>query len=229
MKNLIFLAGIALVMLASCKATSTMTTTPKTITSDDDKVFYSLGSSVAEYYKSQGLDSLDYEAFMMGVRDVFEGDSLKVSDQDSRKLLNSFFTALKEKQATAMKAEGEAFLAENAKKEGVVSLPSGLQYKVLKMGDGPKPGPTDKVKTHYHGTLIDGTVFDSSVQRGEPISFPVNGVIRGWTEALQLMPVGSKWVLYIPYNLAYGERGAGQQIAPYSALVFEVELLDIEK
>ncbi len=124
--------------------------------------------------------------------------------------------------------EGEKFLAENAKKQGVFTTASGLQYEVIKMGDGPKPKATDKVKTHYHGTLINGKVFDSSVERGEPISFPLANVIPGWTEALQLMPVGSKFRLFIPYQLAYGERGAGADIKPYSALIFEVELLGIE-
>jgi len=126
------------------------------------------------------------------------------------------------------KAEGEAFLAENSKKEGVTTLPSGLQYKIIKPGNGPKPSLTDKVNVHYHGTTIDGQVFDSSVERGEPISFPLNGVIQGWQEGLQLMPVGSKYLLFIPQDLAYGARGAGQAIKPYAALIFEVELLGIE-
>ena len=124
---------------------------------------------------------------------------------------------------------GKDFFAENSKRKDVVTLASGLQYEIITEGNGPKPGPTDKVKTHYHGTLLNGTVFDSSVERGTPLSFPVNRVIKGWTEALQLMPVGSKWKLYIPSHLAYGERGAGAKIKPNAALIFEVELLDIEK
>jgi len=137
---------------------------------------------------------------------------------------------MQEKQEQQTKAQakiGELFLAENAKKDGITVTDSGLQYEIITAGTGEKPTATSRVKTHYHGTLIDGTVFDSSVQRGEPIDFPVNGVIAGWTEALQLMPVGSKWRLYIPHNLAYGERGAGAGIAPFSALIFDVELLDI--
>ena len=137
-------------------------------------------------------------------------------------------SAIAAKKNAGAKEEGEKFLLENKKRSGVMTTASGLQYEVIKMGDGAKPGPTDKVKTHYHGTLIDGTVFDSSVERGEPISFQVNGVIAGWQEALQLMNVGSKYKLYIPYNLAYGERGAGADIKPFSALIFEVELLGIE-
>lgn len=138
-------------------------------------------------------------------------------------------TAAKDVKDKENAAVGEAFLAENATKEGVVVTESGLQYKVVTMGNGQKPSATDKVKVHYHGTLIDGTVFDSSVERGEPIEFPLDGVIKGWTEGLQLMPVGSKYILYIPYQLAYGERGAGEDIPPYSALIFEVELLEIVK
>ncbi|MBT6030609.1 MAG: FKBP-type peptidyl-prolyl cis-trans isomerase [Crocinitomicaceae bacterium] len=124
---------------------------------------------------------------------------------------------------------GKDFFAENSKRKDVVTLASGLQYEIITEGNGPKPGPTDKVKTHYHGTLLNGTVFDSSVERGTPLSFPVNRVIKGWTEALQLMPVGSKWKLYIPSHLAYGERGAGAKIKPNAALIFEVELIEIEK
>jgi FKBP-type peptidyl-prolyl cis-trans isomerase FklB len=123
--------------------------------------------------------------------------------------------------------DGKKFLADNSKRENVITLPSGLQYEIIKAGEGPKPNLEDKVTTHYHGTLIDGTVFDSSVDRGEPASFPVNGVIKGWTEALQLMPVGSKWKLFVPYDLAYGERGTGPQIGPYTTLIFEVELISI--
>ena len=127
------------------------------------------------------------------------------------------------------KQSGKDFFAENSKRKDVVTLASGLQYEIITEGNGPKPGPTDKVKTHYHGTLLNGTVFDSSVERGTPLSFPVNRVIKGWTEALQLMRVGSKWKLYIPSHLAYGERGAGAKIKPNAALIFEVELIEIEK
>ena len=149
--------------------------------------------------------------------------------EEATEWLNKIMEAKEAEKNKALSAEGEAFLAENAKREGVFVTESGLQYEVVTMGEGEKPTAESTVKVHYHGTLIDGTVFDSSVQRGEPIEFPLGGVIKGWTEGLQLMPVGSKFILYIPYQLAYGERGAGELIAPYSALIFEVELLDIVK
>lgn len=193
-----------------------------------DKVSYSLGVNVAENIKQQGLDQINSSAFAKAVEDVYTGGSTQINGVEAQQILQSFFQKQQAAQHSGNKDAGEKFLAENATKEGVVVLPSGLQYKVLKEGTGEKPTASSTVKTHYHGTLIDGTVFDSSVDRGQPISFPVNGVIAGWTEALQLMPVGSKWKLFIPYNLAYGERGAGGKIGPFSALVFEVELLGIE-
>ena len=148
---------------------------------------------------------------------------------DAGQLVNNHLAELKEKKAQAVKGDGEKFLEENKKREGVVTLTSGLQYQILKAGTGEKPLATDKVTTHYHGTFLDGKVFDSSVDRGQPAQFPVNRVIPGWTEALQLMPVGSKWKLWIPYNLAYGEKGYPPKIPPYSALIFEVELISIDK
>ena len=161
-----------------------------------------------------------------------EGKQPEIDLKEAQELLNKFFTKLEEEakaQFAQVREEGEKFLAENAKRANVVTLPSGLQYEIITETIGQKPVATDKVKVHYHGTLIDGTVFDSSVRRGEPATFGVTQVIQGWVEALQLMPVGSKWKLYIPYNLAYGENGAGQMIAPYSTLIFEVELLEIVK
>ena len=142
-------------------------------------------------------------------------------------MIQDYFTKQQAAASEGIIKAGADFLAENGKRKGVTTTKSGLQYEILKKGNGPIPAATDNVETHYHGTLLDGTVFDSSVERGQPISFGVNGVIAGWTEALQLMNVGSKWKLYIPYNLAYGERGAGQSIGPYSTLIFEVELLKI--
>ena len=192
------------------------------------KVGYSLGVNIANSLKSQGLESIDTAAVAKAMGDVFAGRKTELTPQESEAFLKEHFTKLQNQRIEKLSGEGAEFLAKNSMKEGVVTLPSGLQYKILKQGTGAKPGPTDKVKTHYHGTLVDGTVFDSSVERGQPISFPVNGVIKGWTEALQLMPVGSKWELYIPHYLAYGERGQGK-IGPYSALIFTVELLDIEK
>lgn len=157
---------------------------------------------------------------------------LEIDIQEAQQLLNTYFTKLQAEQEVASadkRKAGEEFLKENAKREGVITLKSGLQYEIMVEGNGVIPTAKDKVKVHYHGTLIDGSVFDSSVQRGEPAVFGVTQVIQGWVEALQLMPVGSKWKLFIPYNLAYGERGAGSMIQPYSALIFEVELLDIVK
>ena len=201
-----------------------------------DKVSYSLGVSVASNVKQQGLGEINSKAFAEAVNDVYEGKTTQINPAEAQQTLQAFFQKNQGPQGGDQatgdnglnKAAGEKFLAANAKNPGVVTTASGLQYVIMKAGTGVKPGPTSKVKTHYHGTLIDGTVFDSSVDRGQPISFPVNGVIKGWTEALQLMPVGSKWKLFIPYNLAYGARGAGAKIGPYSALVFEVELLGIE-
>ena len=196
--------------------------------SEIDSVSYSLGVSAGSYYLKQGFDSINTDAFYLGFKNAIKKMDLKVTEEESNAILQAFFQKATETKSSGAKKEGEDFLMENAGKEGVVTLPSGLQYVIIMEGTGLRPQLTDKVKVHYHGTLIDGTVFDSSVDRGEPISFPVNGVIPGWTEGLQLMPVGSKWKLFIPYNLAYGERGAGQNIGPYSALVFEVELIEIE-
>ena len=151
-----------------------------------------------------------------------------MSYDQANAFLDAYLSKIQEAETQKSKSEGETFLAENKKREGVVTLPSGLQYQIVKQGDGPKPKETDKVKVHYEGFLLNGKKFDSSLDRGEPISFPLNQVIQGWTEGLQLMPVGSKYTLYIPYQLAYGEQGAGQFIPPFATLIFEVELLGIE-
>jgi FKBP-type peptidyl-prolyl cis-trans isomerase FklB len=200
-----------------------------------DSVSYAVGVLVAQNFKSQSV-TLNVEMVAKGFASVMTGNKLSMTEAECQNIMNTFMMKNQERQAAENakqffpnKEAGEKFLADNKKKDSVMTTASGLQYKVIKMGAGPKPLATDKVKTHYHGTLIDGTVFDSSVQRGEPVSFPVSGVIPGWVEALQLMPVGSKWKLYIPQELAYGIRGGGQTIKPYSALVFEVELLEIEK
>ena len=157
------------------------------------------------------------------------GDSTWLSDQEAMSAIQAYFTKATEAKGAESKKAGEAFLAENGKKKGITTTASGLQYEVIKMGDGEKPLATDEVTVHYHGTTTDGKVFDSSKERGEPATFPLNGVIAGWTEALQLMPKGSIFKLYLPSNLAYGERGAGEKIPPYAVLIFEVELLDIKK
>ena len=192
-----------------------------------DKISYGLGLSLGQQLKSSGVKELAYADLAAGIQDMLEGNQPKVSFQEAQQAINKFFAELEEKASVAAKAAGEAFLAENAKRPGVKVTASGLQYEVLD-AIGQKPKATDTVRVHYEGTLPDGTVFDSSYKRGEPISFPLNGVIAGWTEGLQLMSVGSKYKLYIPYHLGYGERGAGASIPPYSALVFTVELLGIE-
>ena len=193
-----------------------------------DKISYALGLSMGQNLMGSGVTSLDYADLAAGIKDVLEKNQPQISYQEAQQVLGQFFQELEAKIAGAAKADGEKFLAENAKREGVQVTASGLQYEVLEATIGQKPKATDTVKVHYEGTLIDGTVFDSSYKRGESISFPLNGVIKGWTEGLQLMAVGSKYKFFIPYQLAYGERGAGQQIPPYAALIFTVELLGIE-
>jgi FKBP-type peptidyl-prolyl cis-trans isomerase FklB len=193
-----------------------------------DKISYALGLSMGQNLMGSGVTSLDYADLAAGIKDVLEKNQPQISYQEAQQVLGQFFQELEAKIAGAAKADGEKFLAENKKREGVQVTASGLQYEVLEATIGQKPKATDTVKVHYEGTLIDGTVFDSSYKRGESISFPLNGVIKGWTEGLQLMSIGSKYKFFIPYQLAYGERGAGQQIPPYAALIFTVELLGIE-
>ena len=199
-----------------------------------DKVSYALGLGIGRQLSQMGAVELNIDDFAQAIKDVIAGEKLKVSDSEAQTIVQDFFKKQEEKQRAAAaeagkaaREAGEKYLAENAKKEGVVTLPSGLQYKVLTEGSGKKPKATDKVKCHYEGMLIDGTLFDSSIQRGEPATFPLNGVIAGWTEGLQLMAEGSKYRLFIPYNLGYGERGAGASIPPYAALVFDVELIEV--
>lgn len=193
-----------------------------------DTLSYSVGILIGSNLGQQGLDEVDVSDVAIGLSDAINGSELRISLEEANGILSAYIEAKQAKQMSGAIEAGTAFLAENAKKKGVVTLESGLQYEVITAGDGPKPTLNDKVTTHYHGTLIDGTVFDSSYDRGQPASFPVSGVIAGWTEALQLMPVGSKWRLYVPYDLAYGERGAGGAIKPYSTLIFDVELLSID-
>ncbi len=192
-----------------------------------DSVSYSLGLMMAQNMKQQGIESIDPAVFSKAVDDALKNGTLKIPMAQANKIGQDHMKAQQAKKHEKNIAEGKKFLDENGKRTGVTTLPSGLQYEVLKAGTGNKPAKTDKVSVHYHGTLIDGTVFDSSVDRGQPATFGVTQVIPGWVEALQLMPAGSKWKLYIPYSLAYGERGAGGKIGPYSTLVFEVELLSI--
>ena len=200
--------------------------TTQNMTNSLDSFSYALGVSMAEFYKSQGIKDFNLNMVTQALNDV-KKETAKLSEEQCNNIIMNYMQSIKGEKAAAVKKAGQAFLEENKKRTGVVSLPSGLQYEVIKEGNGPKPALTDTVKVHYHGTLIDGTVFDSSVERGEPISFPVNGVIRGWVEALQLMPQGSKWKLFIPSELAYGDNDAGPVIKGGSTLIFEVELLQV--
>lgn len=196
-------------------------------TNEMDRVSYSLGLSIANNLLSTGIKNINTAAFNDALETVFHGRMPEIMPDEAENILQDYFEKLQDEKGHAAKEAGEKFLAENKQKEGVVCLPSGLQYKILKAGNGSKPGADDTVKCHYEGRLIDGTVFDSSIRRGEPAEFPVSGVIAGWVEALQMMPVGSKWQLYIPAKLAYGSHGAGRSIGPNETLIFDVELLAI--
>lgn len=192
-----------------------------------DKFSYAIGLSLASNLLQSGINNVEIKSLFEAIEDAMTGKQPKISPQEANQVIENYFQDRQENEGAANAAEGEKFLANNKKEEGVIELSSGLQYKILSEGNGEKPKATDKVKCHYHGTLIDGTIFDSSVQRGTPADFPVNGVIKGWIEALQLMPVGSKWRLFIPSDLAYGDQGAGGAIGPKATLIFDVELLEI--
>ncbi|HMH21023.1 MAG TPA: FKBP-type peptidyl-prolyl cis-trans isomerase [Puia sp.] len=194
-----------------------------------DSLSYAIGLSVANFYKQQNITEINNAIVTRAINDVMKKGKVLMDDQQANTCISGYIQKTKSEKASGNKKIGEDFLAANKNKPGVISLPSGLQYAVIKEGTGPKPAATDKVKCHYHGTLIDGRVFDSSVDRGQPIELEVNHVIPGWTEALQLMSVGSKWKLFVPSNLAYGDQQAGPLIAPGSTLIFDVELLDIVK
>ena len=193
-----------------------------------DKVSYALGLSLGNNLLSSGITALNVEKFSKGVQDVLEQNQPEISYQEAQNVINEYFQNLQAKLSEKTIAEGKAFLEENGKRSEVITLKSGLQYEIIKEGNGSVPTANNTVNVHYHGTLINGKVFDSSVERGQPAVFGVNQVIKGWVEALQLMPVGSKWRLYIPSELAYGSQGAGSSIEPNSALIFDVELLGIE-
>jgi len=200
-----------------------------------DKVSYIIGMEIGKNFKKQSID-IDPDILVKGIKDAISDGKPLLTEQEVQETMITFQKEMMAKQEELAKKlgeknkkEGEAFLAENKKKEGVKTLPSGLQYKVIKAGTGEKPKLTDTVITQYRGTLIDGTEFDSSYRRGQPVSFPVTGVIPGWTEALQLMEEGAKWQLFIPPNLAYGERGAGRDIGPNATLIFEIELVSIQE
>jgi len=193
-----------------------------------DKLSYALGMSMASNLMNSGLKQIDVASFVKAFTEIMNNATPSMDSQEANQVIQSYFSKMQDEMLVNNLKEGEAFLEENSKKEGVVTLSSGLQYEVLQEGEGAKPKATDKVKCHYHGTLLNGQVFDSSVERGQPAVFGVNQVIKGWVEALQLMQVGSKWKLYIPSGLAYGAQGAGNSIEPNSALIFDVELLGIE-
>ena len=200
-----------------------------------DKLSYALGLGIGRQLSQMGAADLNIDDFAQAVKDMIDGKEPQVATAEAQQIVEDFFRRQEEKQRAeaaekykGAKSEGEKYLSENAKKEGVVTLPSGLQYKVLKEGNGKSPKATDKVVCHYEGMLVDGTMFDSSIQRGEPATFPLNGVIAGWTEGLQLMKEGAKYRFFIPYQLGYGERGAGASIPPFATLVFDVELIEVK-
>lgn len=209
----------------SVKTTSVATTAMKTPL---DSFSYALGLSIANFYKEQGVKNINNTLVLKALNDSKVGKPLLNEAQINNCIVGYMQTVSSEK-ASGNKKEGEAFLADNKRKDGVITLPSGLQYQIMNEGSGAKPTMSDKVKVHYHGTLLDGTIFDSSVDRGEPLEIGVSGVIPGWTEVLLLMPVGSKWKVFIPSSLAYGDNQAGRAIKPGSTLVFEMELLEIIK
>ena len=192
-----------------------------------DKVSYALGIGIGRQLADMGANDIVTEDFAAAMKDVLTGAQLQIDETEAQAMVQEYLQRKGEERLKNVKAEGEAFLAENAKKEGIVTLPSGLQYQVLQEGNGKSPKATDQVKCHYEGTLINGKVFDSSYRRGEPATFPLNGVIAGWTEGLQLMKEGAKYRFFIPFNLAYGTRGAGQDI-PYATLIFDVELIEVK-
>lgn len=199
-----------------------------------DKVSYALGLGIGQQLSDMGAKGLNIDDFSQAIKDVIEGTKPQISNEEAQTLVQTFFQEQEAKQRAAAAekgkvamTEGQNFLNENAKKEGVITLPSGLQYQVLSEGTGKKPKATDQVKCHYEGMLVDGTLFDSSIQRGEPATFGLNQVIAGWTEGLQLMTEGAKYRFFIPYHLGYGEHGAGSSIPPFATLIFDVELIEV--
>jgi len=243
--NLAKIIAAGMMLLASVVAQQTPAATTQSspaaggpnssaLANQKDKVSYAIGMNIGTNLHRQSVD-VDPKILQQGLQDALSGGKTLLSEDEARATLSEFQNEMRQKQQEKMqqagaanKKEGDAFLAANKSKEGVVTLPSGLQYKVLTAGTGPKPTTSDSVVCNYKGTLIDGKEFDSSYKRGQPATFPVTGVIKGWTEALQLMPVGSKWQLFVPADLAYGERGPSPDIGPNATLIFEVELLSIQ-
>ena len=208
-----------------------MSNTEYSIKTDADKVSYGIGLQLGQQVKGQSFPDFSLDALVIGLSDIFNEKPLRFPEDEMQaafSAINQLVQAEASNASESNKAAGQAFLEDNAKKDGVITTESGLQYEIITEGTGPKPGQSDMVVTHYHGTLIDGSVFDSSVSRDEPAQFPVNGVIQGWIEALQLMPVGSKWRLAIPSDLAYGDQGSAPVVGPGATLIFEIELLEIK-
>lgn len=235
MYSRLFVTLFLLLFAVGCSAEEAKVVPELKLDTPKNRISYTIGVNIGKDFKGQEIE-VETDALMMGLRDSLEGKELKLTDeemvaeiQDFQQKMQAKMVAEMEAAAGKNQAEGEAFLAENAKQEGVVVTESGLQYKVIEAGDGESPGPADVATVHYKGTLIDGTQFDSSYDRGQPATFPVGGVIPGWTEALQLMKPGAKWQLFIPSELAYGERGAGQEIGPNATLLFDVELISVKK
>ncbi len=231
MNKLFLMCGVLILALTACNTPKTADNNgPIKLTTKLDSVSYAIGISIGQNMVKDGLDSIDVDMLARAMKSSLgKKDSLLLTMPLAQTVIQSYVQSLQTKKFEPNKAAGAKYLEENKKKPGVITTASGLQYKIIKEGTGPKPKLTDTVTTHYHGTLIDGTVFDSSVDRKQPISFSVHGVIPGWTEALQLMPMGSKWQLVIPENLAYGEHPQpGSKIQPFATLIFDLELLDIK-
>ena len=227
----VFYSVAAVAVLAACQPQGTKEVS---LATENDSASYALGVLIGQNNKqnldaSPGAEELSMDILINSFAQQVKGEESQMDANEARTIVQKFFESVSVKEAAKNAEEGEAFLATNKEKEGVMTTESGLQYEIMKEGDGPKPIDGQSVKCTYHGTLIDGTVFDSSVERGDTATFNINQVIPGWTEALKLMSVGSKWKLYLPSNLAYGERGAGQDIGPNSTLIFEVELVGIEE
>ena len=226
------LLAIAILGLGACNNAGTGTSNFNSnakLNSEIDSVSYSLGVDIGKSIERSGVEGLNIDALATGLSNVMNDDSLNIKAEDAKKIIQTYFQKVQNQKVEKNKEAGDKFLAENKTKEGVITTESGLQYKIITEGTGAIPTDKDKVKVHYKGTLLNGETFDSSYDRGEPATFPVTGVIKGWQEALQLMPVGSKWIVYIPSDLAYGSRGTRGSIEPNMALTFEMELLEIVK